>query len=195
MNKSRQIAYTATFIALIFIALMLDTAIGSLMPIKPAIISLATVFTFVLATGGIGYAIVGGLSFGLLSFARSFLTASVPFQNPLVSVLPRVLLGIVIHGVYELSNKILRRKERKEEYSVAIASAIGVIFNTATVLTMMYLTSHSTLEEVFGAIISINFPIEIVVTTILTPLLTMGVKRGLKKGKTNKRKAPTQEEE
>ena len=193
MNKSRQIAYTATFIALIFISLMLDTAIGSLMPIKPAIISLPTVFTFILATGGIVNAVVGGLSFGILSLARSFLTGSVPFQNPLVSVLPRMILGIATYGVYKLSSKVLRRKERKEEYSVAIASAIGVVINTATVLTMMYLTSHSTLEDVFGAIISINFPIEIVATTILTPILTIGVKRGI--GKAKKRIVPTQEEE
>ena len=109
MKKSRRIAYIATFIALIFIALMLDTVVGGFLPIKPAIFSLPTVFCFALMFGGLWYALLGGLTFGLLSFARSFITGSIPFQNPLVSILPRVLLGFVLYGLYVLGGKIFSK--------------------------------------------------------------------------------------
>lgn len=180
MKKSRQIAYTATFIALIFVALMLDTAIGSFLPVKPAIFSLPTVFTFALMFGSWYYAALGGAVFGLLSFARAFITGSLPFQNPLVSILPRVVLGFAAYGFYLLGRLLFRRSKKSETYAIGFTAFLGVITNTVTVLFMMYFTDFTTLSGVFAAIISFNFPIELVATTLLTPFLTLGVRRGLK---------------
>ena len=180
MKKSRRIAYIATFIALIFVSLMLDTVVGSFLPVKPAIFSLPTVFTFALMFGGLWYAVLGGAVFGLLSFARSFITGSLPFQNPLVSILPRVVLGFVIYGLYFLGKKIFSGSKKQETYAIGFASMISVIIHTLTVLFMMYFTDFTSLSGVFSAIISFNFPIELVATTVLTPALVLGVRRGLK---------------
>ena len=45
---------------------------------------------------------------------------------------------------------------------------------------MMFFTDHTTISGVFSAIISFNFPVELVATTILTPALVIGVRRGLR---------------
>ena len=179
-SSTKKVVYSATFIALIFVALMLDTWVGSFMPIKPAIFSLPAVFVFVLIFGSWQYAVLGGLSFGLLSFARAFITGSLPFQNPLVSILPRIVVGVVAYAIYLLIKKLLSKRKNGETFALAIASLIGVITNTVTVLFMMYFTDFTTLAGVFSAIVSINFPFEIVVTVVLTPLLVAGVRRGLK---------------
>ena len=180
MKKSRRIAYVATFIALIFVALMLDTLVGSFLPVKPAIFSLPTVFVFVLMFGTWQYALLGGTVFGLLSFARAFITGSIPFQNPLVSIVPRMIVGIVAFGAYALGALIFKRTKKKEIYALGVSAFIGVLTNTLTVLFAMYFTDFTTLSGVFSAIVSFNFPIELVATTLLTPFLVLGVRRGLK---------------
>ena len=180
MKKSRQIAYIATFIALIFVALMLDTLFGSFLPIKPAIFSLPAVFVFALMFGKWQYSALGGVVFGLLSFARAFITGSIPFQNPLVSILPRAVLGFAVFGAYLLGRVIFAKTKKKETWALGFAGFCGTLCNTVTVLFMMYFTDFTTLGGVFGAIISFNFPIEIVVATVLTPFITLGVRRGLR---------------
>ncbi len=180
MKNTKQIVYVATFIAIIFVALLLDTVVGNFMPVKPAIFSLPAVFTFTLIFGSWQYALLGGAAFGVLSFARAFITGSVPFQNPLVSIVPRIIVGIVAYAVYLLGRKIFAKSKKSEGLSISLASIIGVITNTVTVLSMMFLTSYTTLEAVFATLISINFPIEIVATALVTPFLVLGVRRGLK---------------
>lgn len=180
MKKSRRIAYIATFIALIFIALLLDTAVGSVLPVKPAIFSLPTVFTFALMFGGLWYAVLGGTVFGLLSFARAFITGSIPFQNPLIAILPRIVIGFVIYGLYYLGRKIFAKSKKSEMLAIGFASLISVFLHTLIVMTAMFAFDFSDFKGIFMAIISFNFPIELVVTTVLTPFLTLGVRRGLK---------------
>ena len=188
MKKSRQIAYIATFIALIFVALLLDTAVGTVLPIKPAIFSLPAVFVFALMFGKWQYSALGGLVFGLLSFARAFITGSIPFQNPLVAILPRAILGFAVFGAYLLGRLIFAKLKNKEAFAIGFAAFLGTLCNTVTVLFMMYFTDFTTLGGVFGAIISINFPVEIVVATLLTPFITLGVRRGLHINVEKKRK-------
>jgi uncharacterized membrane protein len=180
MKKSRRIAYIATFIALIFIALLLDTAVGSVLPVKPAIFSLPTVFTFALMFGGFWYAVLGGTVFGLLSFARAFITGSIPFQNPLIAILPRIIIGLVIYGLYYLGRKIFAKSKKSEMFAIGFASLISVFLHTLIVMTAMFAFDFSDFKGIFMAIISFNFPIELVVTTVLTPFLVLGVRRGLK---------------
>ena len=159
---------------------MLDTFVGSFLPVKQAIFSLPTVFTFVLMFGTWQYALLGGTVFGLLSFARAFITGSIPFQNPLVSILPRVIVGLVAFGVYMLGALIFKKTAKKEIFALGLSAFLGVITNTVTVMLAMYFTDFTTMAGVFGAIMSFNFPIELIATTLLTPFLVAGVRRGLK---------------
>lgn len=180
MKKSKRIAYVATFIALIFIALLLDTVVGNLLPVKPAIFSLPTVFTFALMFGGLWYAVLGGAVFGLLSFARAFITGSIPFQNPLIAILPRIVVGFILYGLYYLGRKIFAKSKKSEMLAIGFSSCITVVLHTLTVMTAMFAFDYSDFTGIFTAIISFNFPIELVATTLLTPFLVLGVRRGLK---------------
>ena len=78
-----------------------------------------------------------GLIFGLTSLWNAMTQptiTSIFFLNPLVSILPRVLIGVVAYyvyqGIYKISNKV---------YAAGfMAGLIGSLANTAGVLGMIY---------------------------------------------------------
>ena len=79
-----------------------------------------------------------GLVFGLFSMYQNF-TAPGPtsfiFWNPIIAIIPRVLVGIVAYYVY----RTLYNKIKKESISIAIASLLASFTNTAGVLSLAYL--------------------------------------------------------
>lgn len=79
-----------------------------------------------------------GLVFGLFSMYQNF-TAPGPtsfiFWNPIIAIIPRILVGIVAYYVY----RALYNKIKKESISIAIASLLASFTNTAGVLSLAYL--------------------------------------------------------
>ena len=79
-----------------------------------------------------------GLIFGLTSLIRNLTMPTITsfaFINPLVSVLPRVLIGIVAYYVYKLAIKITKNSF----VSGWITGFIGSLVNTVGVLGMIYI--------------------------------------------------------
>lgn len=77
-----------------------------------------------------------GLIFGLFSIFQNITNPNIlsfAFLNPLVSVLPRVLIGVAAFYAY----KFIRIK--KEPVRIGIAAVVGTITNTFGVLTMIYI--------------------------------------------------------
>lgn len=78
-----------------------------------------------------------GLIFGIFSMIRS-VTAPTPvsfvFWNPLVAVLPRILIGLVSYYIYKAAMKTTKN----ETVSLGIAGALGTLANTVGVLGMVY---------------------------------------------------------
>lgn len=88
-----------------------------------------------------------GLIFGLFSMYQAVVTptpTSFLFLNPLVAVLPRVLIGIVTFYVY----KAIPMK--KENIKIGFAAAIGSLINTFGVLTMIYVLYATRFAETIG---------------------------------------------
>lgn len=104
-------------------------------PIKATIMHIPVIIGAIIEGPVVGATI--GLIFGLTSLWNAItqpVTLSPLFMNPLVSVLPRILIGIVAYyvyqGVYKLSKKVYA--------SGFIAGIVGSIVNTAGVLGMIY---------------------------------------------------------
>lgn len=79
-----------------------------------------------------------GLIFGIFSMIRSITTptpVSFVFWNPLVSILPRILIGLVSYYVYKGTFKITKN----ETVSLGITGALGTLTNTLGVLGMVYI--------------------------------------------------------
>lgn len=123
-----------------------------------------------------------GLSFGLFSLFQN-LTAPTSilffmFLNPLVSVLPRVLIGVGTGYLYIFFKKI----NFTSRVVPFIVGGSGAIINTVGVLGMAYIFFASRISEVFKGenagkilfgIASMNLPFEILATTIIVGLVSI----------------------
>lgn len=103
-----------------------------------------------------------GTFFGLMSLVLSFLRPQGPvdkiFHNPLVSVLPRIIFGIVIFEIYNLLSKLIKVKA----VNVAITMVVSSLIHTLLVIVMLYLFGKDTLvsleivpENVAGNVIKV----------------------------------------
>lgn len=87
-----------------------------------------------------------GLLFGIISMVRAFLMpmpTSFIFWNPIVAIVPRVLLGYISYQVYYL----VSTKLKKEHLAVVLAAFIATFIHTVTVLGSAYLIYHDKLAE------------------------------------------------
>ena len=90
-----------------------------------------------------------GLIFGLTSLWNAMTQptiTSIFFLNPLVSILPRVLIGVVAYYVYQGIYKI----SKKVYVSGFMAGLIGSLANTAGVLGMIYVVYADKYMERIG---------------------------------------------
>jgi len=103
-----------------------------------------------------------GTFFGLMSLVLAFLRPQGPvdeiFRNPLVSVLPRIIFGIVIFEIYNLLSKLIKVKA----VNVAITTVVSSLIHTLLVIVMLYLFGKDTLvslkivpENVAGNVIKV----------------------------------------
>lgn len=187
MNKNaKEVVWYATVAALVFVARMLDHVVTGWLSINAAIITLTVVYACIFIRPSWINALLCGAMFGIMSLVTSVMFPggfTQYFVNPLVSVVPRVIVGAVAYGVYLL---ITGFGKRFTVPAIAAACVIGSLINTLTVMTMIYffmrVMQDVTYGYVLGLVITVNTLLEIVIPPILAPALTLGVKRGLRFG-------------
>ena len=96
--------------------------------------------------------VLAGLIFGIFSMVND---TSGLFTNPLVSVLPRVLIGITSWYAYKAL------VGRNQDLAAAVAGVVGTLTNTIFVVGMLV---------IFGLL-----PLEVVIAAIVTVVVARGV--------------------
>ncbi len=194
-NKSRSIALNGILIALMIAMTCTMLATGGMAFFPLIVLVVGSIIA------GKWTALILGLTFGLISFASAFVFPSLNaplFQNPLVSVMPRVLIGVVMYGVYWLSELCFKKINSKRSKqlnayatkctSTALGAIFGVLFNTFFVLLMILVLYYGKNvgdriinKEVILGFITINFAVEIIVTPLLSAPIVFAVDKFLKK--------------
>lgn len=123
-----------------------------------------------------------GAIFGISSLLNNLLRPTVTsfiFINPLISVLPRILIGLIVGHL----TKLLIDKKLKYNLDIVIPAAVGSLVNTVGVLGMIYLLYGQQYLEATGnvgksaflfiAYIAVtNGLIELIVSTLIsTPIV------------------------
>ena len=138
-KKTQRIAFLALFTAIIIIQNVIPFL--GYIPLEPLNLTIIhiTVIVAALVLGPKDGALVGGV-WGMITFIRAFVwptspLATIVFTNPLVSVLPRILIGVVAGYTFmwlskRLSSKIL---------AAGVAAVLGSLTNTVLVLGQIYL--------------------------------------------------------
>lgn len=124
-----------------------------------------------------------GLVFGLFSIYQNITAPtalSVVFMNPIIAIVPRVLIGIVAYYVY----KFVKNKFKKDSLAYGFAAIFGTLTNTIGVLGLAYFLcleqyaaangiSTNAVSGMIGTIILTNGVPECIITTlILIPVLS-----------------------
>lgn len=104
-------------------------------PVKATIMHVPVIIGAVIEGPVVGAAV--GLIFGLTSLFKAFTEPSITsfcFMNPIISVLPRILIGVVSYYVYKLIYKISKRVY----LSGFVAGVLGSLTNTIGVMGLIY---------------------------------------------------------
>lgn len=105
-------------------------------PVKATIMHVPVIIGAVIEGPLVGAAV--GLIFGLTSLFKAFTEPTITsfcFMNPVISVLPRILIGVVAYYVYTLIYKI----SKKVYVSGFVAGVIGSLTNTVGVMGLIYI--------------------------------------------------------
>ena len=142
-----------------------------------------TVIVAALVLGPFDGALVGGV-WGLVCFIRAFIwptspLATIVFVNPLVSVVPRILIGVVSGYVFMwLRNKI------KLSGAMMIASLLGALTNTILVLGLIFLFYRGQAQVLYsvnvaallpyleGVVVTNGIP-EAIMAAVICPIISL----------------------
>jgi uncharacterized membrane protein len=130
-----------------------------------------------------------GLIFGVFSIIQNLTNPSLlsfAFLNPLVSVLPRVLIGITTHYSHKIP--FIKSKVIK----IGVSAVVGTLTNTVGVLGMIYLLYAAEYAQANGIDVSkaaaaifgvaaTNAPAEMIVSVALSIPIVLAVRKILKK--------------
>jgi len=137
-NKTFRLALLGLFSAII----ILQTTIPllGLIPIGPLSLTIIQVTVIIAAVvlGPRDGAIIGGV-WGIITFVRAYTFPTSPiapivFTNPLISVLPRILIGVVAGYLYHKAFK----NKMKDAGAMSIAGVAGSLTNTILVLGLIF---------------------------------------------------------
>lgn len=191
-QAARIIALLAIMFALIFVAMMLDKMVSMFLPTGISTASITLLVTFSLCflhnEWWIGFA--AGIMFGLASWLTAFIFGTPITVNPLVSVLPRIFVGIAAFSVYRIILLLFKTKTTRKAQivSITIATAVGLILNTVLFLTALNVykqvmgQDYTALFEIIKIVLYTNIIPEYAISIVAVPLVVLGVRTGLKLG-------------
>lgn len=182
-SKSKTVATLATLAALIFVAMTLDRALTPYLPLSAAFLTLTVTFTFALMKPSLWSGLAAGLIFGVSSCLTAIMFGKSSVINPLISVLPRFLLGFVIFGVYKAMRFFTKgmKPAAGEALSIGTASALTAASNTVLFLSAMYLFGEgNTIADLFAVTVLVNALPELIISAVLVPIVTLAVRKGLR---------------
>ena len=184
-KKSFHVAMYGIMAATIFVAMFIDKALSSFLPISMAVVVL------------MGF--VSGAVFGLASWVKAMIFGEAITINPLVSLLPRLFVGISCFAVYRLVLWLIKKCRKEEKFLAAdkkqkwwrqsgammVGIFVGLVVNTVLFLTATNLCKKFLGQEYTGllAIIKVvlftNILPEYLISILAVPQIVLGVRRGL----------------
>ena len=132
-------------------------------------------------------AIIGG-TWGLLTWVRAFVAPSSPlaplvFTNPLVAILPRIMIGVVAGYLF----RFVQHYCHSERLAAILAAVAGTVTNTGLVLGLIYLFYRTpVVAQAYGVDVSHLLPAlltimatnglaELILAVIVVPLVALPV--------------------
>lgn len=183
-DKAHIIAFTGIMFALIFVLFILETTVLQPFGMTACILSLPVSIALSIYDGW-RKSFIGVTLLGICSCISCFIfPAFIQYANPLISILPRFLVGVIAYWAYYGFSKLLKRCKSKyliESLPAALAGMLGSISNTVLYLTASNLLLGGAFADALNTIVSvaltIYFPIELIACFILVPIYVKILKK------------------
>ena len=144
-NSTRNITVLAVMLAVIVVATLIDKAYSQPLVFfggaALAVCTLVATVTSALMFNKIPYAIAAGAMFGLTSFVLSFIFVNPVFQNLVVSLLPRVFVGIIgllMYRVASVLSKLIVKFAEKTHLNYVASGIITAIIVAGMVCFLVF---------------------------------------------------------
>ncbi|MBA1392591.1 ECF transporter S component [Bombilactobacillus bombi] len=190
-NRAYKLAIRAVLIAIILVQSM--TPFLGFIPlglVNVTIIHLTVIVAAIVLGPGDGALV--GLIWGIGTMIRAYTAPTSPldtmvFTNPIIAVLPRILVGYLAGVVYRQTKNKLQAKTLR----MALAAGIGSLTNTLVVLGLMrllfasamasaYKVTSGALNAVIMTIVATNGIPELIAAVIIVPMICLAIFRANK---------------
>ncbi|MDD5603211.1 MAG: ECF transporter S component [Eubacteriales bacterium] len=191
LKKPRNLAILGLMLA---VTIILDsTPLGAipLGAISAIITHIPTIITGIILGPAAGF--IMGTSLGVVLMLHALLRPLSPFDplfiNPLISVLPRMFIGVAAYYVYFLVSKLIKKDTLKKTVASLAAGIAGSLTNTGLVFLMLYLIYAKEVAEKAGApfkailisVFTTNAIAEAAVSAVITSAIVLAYYRIAKK--------------
>ena len=185
MNR-RQSIQRITRLGILMSLIILMTFIPNIGFIQTGLFSITTIHIPVL----IGAALMGpigglvlGLTWGLTSYFYALTLGTIEamiFLNPMVSIVPRVLVGLIV----SYTTMALDKVNMKEVLKYGLVAGIGTLSNTVLVLSSIFifasegvLSFNQAFSTIITIIISTNGLLELFAAVIIVPAVVKAIRK------------------
>lgn len=150
--STRKLVLASVMVAITIILAYTPLGLLPIPPINPTILHIPTIIIAILEGPIMG--LIVGLGFGLTTLVKAFTMPAMVldplFMNPLISVLPRALIGVGAYYVYALLKNLLGKLKAGETIAVTAGAIVGSFINTIGVLGMIYVLYDDVIVEKFS---------------------------------------------
>ena len=198
-SKAFKVARYAIMLATIIVAVLMDKTITLGWPIAGATVELLVTMTLCFLFNSWLDGFLATAFMGLSSFIWSFPFANVASQNPAISVVPRLFVGIIAFSAYRLMLLVLKKVSNQHARQIAalvVATFVGLVSNTVLYLSALSLfgDNYGSLAELLKGVAILNILPEYLVSLLGVSAVVLGVRHGLKLGVNGNNWKSTQEE-
>ena len=186
-SKAFRVARYAVMLATILVAVLMDKTITLGWPIAGATVELLVTMTFCFLFNSWLDGFLATAFMGLSSFIWSYPFGNVASQNPAISVVPRLFVGIIAFAAYQLILLVLskvRNQPVKQTASIVVATFIGLVSNTILYLGALSLfgDNYGSLTTLLQGVAILNILPEYLISLLGVSAIVLGVRHGLKLG-------------
>ena len=183
-DKAHFVAFIGVMFALIFVLFLLEGAVLSVLGMTACILSLPVAIALSIYDDW-KKSFVGGTILGFVSclFCLVFASMFIFYANPLISVLPRMFIGVTSYWTYFGLSKLFKKAKSvfvRESIPAAIAGVVGSLTNTVLYLLAVNIWAGDvmgSLTAIMNVAVSIYFPIELAACLVLVPIYVAVLKK------------------
>ncbi len=183
MKNTKRIAYLGVLIAVIVVlAAVPQIGFIQIPPLSLTIVHIPVIIGAIALKGNAG--IILSLAFGIASWAVASSRGAATdllFMNPLVSVLPRVIFGIVLTGLVNIMDKIKMKDSLKNGVIALVGSLVHSLIVLFALMVSIGLSSNNLFSlDNWGLLLGAFFALNVIGEAIASVILTVPVVKALK---------------